>query len=181
MQKCKIHASCSSSASLYPPAVVSTPVLEGPWKRTLGDLNLNIPVLVTKEQKWKSHSSHPTGRITQRKTLCRYTLVMETDFCVQCQNYPKFLKEGIMQCSLPIDSNVYFKCTAEECATLKTETWGFPLKFDKLQAHPEVWCWAKLSTGHRSLRGSTSLSPGHESEVVLPLSCFALDSLTSPF
>lgn len=41
---------------------------------------------------------------------------------VHCQNYPKCLKEGILQCSLPIDSNIYFKCTAEECVTLKTET-----------------------------------------------------------
>lgn len=64
--------------------------------RTLGVLNLSISVMVTEEQKKNSHSSHQTGRITQRKTFCRHTLATETDICAQHRSYPKFLEEGIM-------------------------------------------------------------------------------------
>lgn len=46
--------------------------------------------------------------------------------------------------------------------------------------HAKVWCWAKLSTGHLSLRGSTPLSPGHESEVVLTLFCFGFSNISLP-
>lgn len=58
MQKCKTHTflfflslQIHLYTPLWPPGIVSTPVLEGPWIKTLGDLNLEMPVMVTEEQR----------------------------------------------------------------------------------------------------------------------------------